>query len=153
ANFYRLHQDPQNMSETVSQAFLGMSINCAKCHNHPMEKWTNNDYYSMANLFARLRAKRGSIDGEEVVFVANSGDLNQPLTGHPKPPPPRNAKALPMDAPEDRREALADWLTAPANPYFARAIVNRIWANFLGVGLVNPVDDLRMTTPASNEKL
>jgi hypothetical protein len=153
ANFFLLHEDPPSMSETVSQAFLGMSINCAKCHNHPMEKWTNNDYYSMANLFARLRTKSGPADAEEVIFVASSGDLIQPLTGRPQPPRPLDGKALPMESPEDRREALADWLVSPDNPYFARAIVNRIWANFFGVGLVEAVDDMRMTNPSSNPAL
>jgi hypothetical protein len=153
ANFYLLHEDPPNMSETVSQAFLGMSINCAKCHNHPMEKWTNQDYYSMANLFARVRTKSGHGDGNEIIFVSSSGDINQPLTGRPQPPRPLDGTALPMDSPEDRREHLADWLTSPENPYFARAIVNRVWANFLGVGLVEAVDDMRMTNPASNERL
>lgn len=153
ANFYVLHEDPQTMSETVSQAFLGMSINCAKCHNHPMEKWTNRDYYSMANLFARVRTKSGRADGEEIVFVASSGDVNQPLTGRPQPPRPLDGKALPIASPEDRRDALAEWLVSPQNPYFSRAIVNRIWANYLGVGLVEAVDDMRKTNPASNEKL
>jgi hypothetical protein len=153
ANFYVLHEDPPSMSETVSQAFLGMSINCAKCHNHPMEKWTNKDYYSMANLFARVRAKRGSREGEQIIFVASSGDINQPLTGRPQAPRPLDGTPLPMEATEDRREHLADWLVSKNNPYFARAIVNRVWANFFGVGLVEAVDDMRMTNPASNERL
>jgi hypothetical protein len=153
ANFYVLHDDPRAMSETTSQAFLGMSINCAKCHNHPMEKWTNKQYYQMANLFARVRAKSGAGEGDNVVFVSNSGDLVQPLTGHPQPPAPLDGKALPMDSPEDRRAALADWLVSRENPYFSRAIVNRIWSNFMGVGLVQAVDDMRATNPASNEKL
>lgn len=153
ANFFVLHEDPTSLSETVSQAFLGMSINCAKCHNHPMEKWTNRDYYSMANLFARVRVKTGVAEGDRIIFVASSGDLNQPLTGRPQVPRPLEGKEFPIDSPEDRREHLADWLVAPENPYFARAIVNRIWANFLGVGLVEAVDDMRKTNPASNERL
>ena len=153
ANFYVLHDDPRTMAETTSQAFLGMSINCAKCHNHPMEKWTNNQYYQMANLFARVRAKSGPAEGDNVIFVADSGDLVQPLTGHPQPPAPLDGKSLPMDSPDDRRSPLADWLVSPDNPYFSRAIVNRIWANFLGAGLVEAVDDMRITNPASNEKL
>jgi len=153
ANFYVLHDDPRAMAETTSQAFLGMSINCAKCHNHPMEKWTNNQYYQMANLFARVRFKSGSSEGENVVFVADSGDLVQPLTGRPQRPTPLDGKSLALDSPEDRRLALADWLVSRDNPYFSRAIVNRVWANFMGVGLVEAVDDMRMTNPASNEKL
>ncbi len=152
-NFYVLHEDPRFMAETTTQAFLGMSVNCAKCHNHPMEKWTNEQYYRFANLFARVRAKTGSGDGDEIIFVADQGDIVQPLTGKAQPPTPLDGKPLSLDDPRDRREALADWLTSRDNPYFARSIANRVWANFFGVGLVEPVDDLRMTNPASNEKL
>jgi hypothetical protein len=152
-NFFVLHDDPRTMAETTSQAFLGMSINCAKCHNHPMEKWTNDQYYKMANLFARVRSKVGGADGDQVIFAAAQGDLVQPLTGKPQVPEPLDGKAIRMDSPEDRREHLADWLVSPDNPYFSRAIVNRVWANFFGIGLVDPVDDLRKTNPASNEEL
>ncbi|MBI4658163.1 MAG: DUF1553 domain-containing protein [Verrucomicrobia bacterium] len=153
ANFYVLHEDPPAMAETVTQAFLGMSINCARCHNHPMEKWTNDEYFGMANLFARVRAKTGTADGERLIFAATSGDINQPRRGRPQPPRPLDGQPLPMDAPEDRREHVANWLVSRNNPYFSRAIANRIWANFFGAGLVQPVDDLRVTNPASHEKL
>lgn len=152
-NFYVLHDDPRLMAETTTQAFLGTSINCAKCHNHPMEKWTNTQYYQMANLFARVRTKAGGADGDNVVFVASAGDLVQPLTGKPQPPAPLDGKSLLIESPEDRRAALADWLVSRDNPYFSRAIANRVWANFMGIGLVEAVDDLRVTNPASNEKL
>jgi hypothetical protein len=153
ANFYVLHDDPTKMAETVSQAFLGMSINCAKCHNHPMEKWTNDQYFGLANCFARVRAKNGKSDGEFVVFADFAGDVVQPLTGKPRPPQPLDGVAADMASTVDRRKALADWLISPANPYFTRAIVNRVWANFMGVGLVDAVDDMRKTNPASNEPL
>ena len=153
ANFFVLHEDPRLMAETTSQAFLGMSIQCAKCHNHPMEKWTNDEYFGFANLFARVRAKSGATEGENVVFVANRGDVVQPLRGKPQPPKPLEGKSMPIDDEGDRREALASWLTSPQNPYFSRAIVNRVWANFYDVGLVEAVDDLRVTNPASNEEL
>lgn len=153
ANFYVLHEDPLSMAETTTQAFLGMSINCARCHNHPLEKWTNDEYFGMVNLFARVRAKSGAGDGDRIIFVATSGDVNQPRRGRPQQPRPLESKPLPIDSPEDRREALSQWLTSRDNPYFGRAIVNRVWANFFGVGLVQPVDDLRVTNPASNEKL
>jgi hypothetical protein len=152
-NFFVLHDDPRLMAETTTQAFLGMSINCAKCHNHPMEKWTNDEYYQFANLFSRVRAKAGEGDGDTVIFASTSGDLVQPRTGKPQPPRPLEGMALPIDSPEDRRGALASWLTSPENPYFARSIVNRVWANFMGAGLVEPVDDLRATNPSSNEQL
>jgi hypothetical protein len=156
-NFYALHQDPETMTENVSQAFLGLSIGCAKCHNHPLEKWTNDQYYAMANLFSRVRAKGWggeyrNGDGARTLFVSASGDLVQPSTGVPQPPAPLDAEPLADDS-GDRREYLAEWLTAPGNPYFARAITNRVWANFFGVGLVEPLDDLRLSNPASNEAL
>lgn len=157
-NFYTVHEDPESMAENVSQAFLSLSISCARCHNHPLEKWTNDQYYQFANLFARVRGKgwggdARSGDGRRTVYVEPAGDLIQPRTGKPQPPAPLDAPPIEANDPRDRREVLADWLTSPENPYFARAIVNRVWANFLGVGLVESVDDLRASNPASNEKL
>lgn len=152
-NFYVLHDNPRDCAENVSLAFLGMSINCAKCHNHPMEKWTNDQYYQFANLFARVRSKVGNGDGDNIIFVSSTGDLVQPRTGKPQVPAPLDGKPLPMEDTHDRRLAVADWLTSPENPNFTRSIVNRIWANFYGVGLVEAIDDLRSTNPASNEKL
>ncbi len=153
ASFFLLHDDPAEMAENVSQAFLGMSIQCAKCHNHPMEKWTNDQYYAFANLFSRVRAKSTPRAGNAVVFAAAEGELIQPVSGRPQPPAPLDGRAIAFDAPGDRRAALADWLVSRDNPYFARSIVNRVWANYMGVGLVEAVDDMRKTNPASNEKL
>ncbi len=152
-NFFILHDEPTKLAETVSVAFLGMSINCAKCHNHPMEKWTNDQYYAFANLFSRVRSKNGGVPDERVIFADTTGDLVQPLRGRPQPPTPLDAQPISLTAPEDRRAPMAQWLTSPDNPYFARSITNRVWKNFLGTGLVEGVDDLRMTNPASNEKL
>ncbi len=157
-NFFALHQDPENMAENVSQAFLGLSIACARCHNHPLEKWTNSQYYAFANLFSRVRAKGwgGDFrngDGVRTLYVVPTGELIQPLTGKPQPATPLDGEPLPFDATDDRRIHLANWLTAPENPYFARAITNRVWANFFGPGLVEEVDDLRLSNPASNEEL
>ncbi len=158
ANFYALHQDPEEMAETVSQAFLGLSINCAKCHNHPLEKWTNDQYYGMANMFSRVRAKgwggdfRGG-DGLRTVYSDTQGELIQPSRGTPQLPRPLDGQPIPFASNVDRRIALAQWLTSKDNPYFTRAIANRMWANFFGVGLVERVDDMRVTNPASNEKL
>jgi len=157
-NFYSVHQTPEEMTENACQAFMGLSIGCAKCHNHPLEKWTNDQYYAMANLFARVRAKgwggdSRNGDGVRTVFVSDSGELIQPSRGRPQPPAPLDADPLPPDDPRDRREVLADWMTDPENPYFARAIANRVWANFFGRGLVEMVDDLRLSNPASCEPL
>jgi len=158
ANFYALHQDPQDMAETTSMAFLGMSIGCARCHDHPLEKWTNDDYYGMVSLFARVRGKgwggdRRSGDGNRVIFLADYGEVMQPRIARPQPPKPLDGTAISFESDADRRVHLAQWLTSPDNPYFSRAIVNRVWANYFGLGLVDKVDDLRLTNPASNEPL
>ena len=157
-NFFAVHQDPETMAENTSQAFLSLSIGCAKCHNHPLEKWTNDQYYAFANLFALVRAKgwggdARNGDGVRTLYVEPRGDLLQPRTGRALPPAPLDGEPLDPESPTDRREALAAWLISPDNPYFARAIANRVWANFFGIGLVNPVDDLRATNPASNDTL
>jgi len=157
-NFYALHQTPEDMAENVSQAFLGLSIGCAKCHNHPLEKWTNDQYYAMANMFSRVRAKGWGGDGRNgdglrTVFLAGDGELTQPLTGKPQPPTPLDGEPLAFDDPTDRRVHLAKWLTSPENPYFSRSIANRVWANFMGRGLVETVDDMRLSNPATNEPL
>jgi len=153
ANFFVLHQDPPELAETVSVAFLGMSINCAKCHNHPLEKWTNDQYFGMASLFARVRSKEAGGDGNRIVYAVTSGEWAQPRTGKPQPPQPLDGAAVAFDAEIDRREHLAAWLTSPKNPYFTKAIVNRVWANYFNVGLVENVDDLRLTNPPSNAAL
>ncbi len=157
-NFYALFQSPEEMTENASQAFLGLSLSCAKCHNHPLEKWTNDQYYAMANLFSRVRAKgwggeARNGDGLRTLFVVASGELVQPRTGMPQPPTPLDSKPIPFEETADRRIPLAQWLTAPENPYFAKSITNRIWANYFGVGLVERVDDMRVSNPASNEVL
>ena len=157
-NFYAVHQDPETMAENVSQSFLGLSINCARCHNHPLEKWTNDQYYAFANLFSRVRAKgwggdSRSGDGLRTVYVESRGDLIQPRTGKPQPPAPLDGEVVEPESVRDRREALAEWLTAKDNTLFSRAITNRVWAAYLGRGLVEPVDDLRSSNPASNEPL
>lgn len=157
-NFYALHQDPETMAENVSQAFLGLSIACAKCHNHPLEKWTNDQYYAFANLFSRVRAKGWGGDprngnGLRTVYVSTTGELIQPLSGKAQPPTPLDGESVAFDATEDRRIHLAKWLTSADNEFFARSITNRVWANYFGVGLVESVDDMRASNPASNEEL
>ena len=157
-NFFALHQDPENMAENVSQAFMGLSIACAKCHNHPLEKWTNDQYYAFANLFSRVRAKGwgGDVrngDGVRTLYTVSTGELVQPRTGKPQQPTPLDGDAVPFDATGDRRKHVARWLTSPENPYFTRSIVNRVWANFFRIGIVNEVDDLRRSNPASNDAL
>jgi hypothetical protein len=157
-NFFAVNQEPETMAENVSQTFLALSINCAKCHNHPLEKWTNDQYYAFANLFSRVRAKgwggdSRSGDGIRTLFVESRGELLQPRTGKPQLPAPLDGETLDPDDTGDRRYHLAKWLTAPENPYFTRTIANRVWAAFFGMGIVEPVDDLRASNPASNEPL
>ncbi len=152
-NFFALHQDPKELAEVTSQAFLGMSIGCARCHNHPLEKWTNDQYYGMANLYSRVKVKNGDAKGEWTVFSTPDGELIQPRTGRPQPPRPLDGEPVADGPTVDRRALLADWLTSSANPYFSRAICNRVWANFMGVGLVEAVDDVRLTNPPSNDEL
>lgn len=153
SNFYRIARTPEDLGETASQAFLGIRVQCAKCHNHPFEKWTQNDYYQMANFFARVGRKNGDAANDLIIYPQPSGNVNHPKLGKPLPPRPYDGQPMELDAPGDRREFLATWLTAPANPYFARSIVNRVWRHFMARGLIEPVDDLRATNPATNEAL
>ncbi len=151
-NYFVLHKDPIDLTENATLAFLGQRIMCARCHNHPLEKWTQVQYYQMANLFARVGVKNGTM-GDNIVFAKTSGDILHPRLARPLPPTPLDGKSLPLDSPEDRRIAFTNWLTDPANTMFARTVVNRVWANFMGRGLVDPVDDVRASNAASNEEL
>lgn len=153
ANYYVMHKDVTDLTENASMAFLGMSITCARCHNHPLEKWTQKQYFQMANLFARVGLKNGVRAGDVQVYSNPVGEVNHPRLNKPLPPTPLDGEALAFDSPKDRRQHLAEWLTAPSNPYFARAAVNRVWKNFMGRGLVEAVDDMRATNPPSNEEL
>src|SRR3954469_16946058 len=113
-NFYALSQSPEEMTENASQAFLGLSIGCAKCHNHPLEKWTNDQYYAMANMFARVKAKgwggeARQGDGQRTLYAPVPGALTRPRTGKPQPPTPLDGRPLPLDDPADRRTSLAEW--------------------------------------------
>jgi len=151
-NYFVLHKDPIDLTENATLAFLGQRIMCARCHNHPLEKWTQTQYYQMANLFSRVGVKNGTM-GDNIVFAKASGDILHPRLARALPPTPLDGKSLPLDSPEDRRVAFANWLTDPANTMFARTVVNRVWANFVGRGLVDPVDDVRASNAASNEEL
>ena len=152
-NYYQLHRNTIELAENVTQAFMGLRITCARCHNHPLEKWTQKDYYQFANLVSRVAQKGGTGDGDVVVYRSPAGDINHPKLGKPLPPRPLDGEELALEGAADRRQHLADWLTSADNPYFARAVVNKIWANFMGRGIVHPFDDMRASNPASNEKL
>jgi hypothetical protein len=154
----RDRREPDEITTMVSQLFLGVRLDCARCHHHPFEIWSQDDFYSLAAYFARLGRRGQGVSppisgGEEVFFSRPSGSVKHPVTG--KVLPPRPLLGSPSDVPEDRdpREALADWVTSPDNPYFAKVIVNRVWADLMGRGIVDPVDDLRATNPPSNGPL
>jgi hypothetical protein len=153
ANYFVLHKDVTDLTEATSVTFLGMSITCCRCHNHPLEKWTQDQYWSMANLFSRVALKNGERSGDVNVQALPSGDAPHLRRGVPMPPTPLDGKPLSLDSPLDRRAYFVDWLTAADNPYFAKALVNRVWRNFMGRGLVEAEDDLRQTNPPTNPEL
>lgn len=155
ANYFIVNNSPQVLAESTSQLFLGTRLTCAQCHHHPFEKYSQDDYYSFAAFFARTGLKTsqefGLFSGERVVVIRTGGEVSQPRTGKRMAPKPLDAE--PVDHPLDRRIALAEWMTSPANQAFARATANRYVSYLLGRGLVEPVDDLRATNPATNPAL
>jgi hypothetical protein len=153
ANYFVLHKDVTELTEATAVTFLGMSVTCCRCHNHPLEKWTQDQYWSLANLFARVGIKNGDRAGEIAVQSLPEGDVLHLRRQIAMSPAPLDGKPLPLTSTLDRRKYFADWLTAKDNPYFAKALVNRIWRNFLGRGLVEAEDDLRQTNPPSNPEL
>jgi len=154
ANFYRIARTPEEAAESAAQLFLGVRIQCAKCHNHPYEAMTQKDYYGLAAFFARVRLKgqRFGLD-DEVVFLADVGEVTDPAHNQVQPPYAFGRQFDTVAPDEDRRRYLADWLIAADNPYFSRAMANRVWAHLTGRGIVEPVDDFRETNPPSNAAL
>jgi hypothetical protein len=155
ANYYRLSRTAVDQAETTAQLFLGVRMQCAKCHHHPFEKWSQDDYYGLAAFFVRLGSKNsrefGLFGGETVVYLQSSGEQTHPRKGGVVKPRPLDGE--PTDDPFDRRRKLAEWLTTPGNPFFARNLANRFWAYLMGRGLVEPIDDMRATNPPSNPEL
>lgn len=154
---YRDRRTPDEMATLVSQLFLGVRLECAKCHHHPFEKWSQEDFYQFAAYFGKVDHKGTGLSppisgGEETVFVSTRGDVKHPITGEVMSPQPLFGEAVPAEG-EDPREALVRWMTSKENDYFAKVQVNRVWASLMGRGLVVPVDDLRSTNPASNPEL
>jgi hypothetical protein len=161
ANYYRIARDPQNLAETTAQLFFGIRMQCAKCHNHPFERWTQDDYYSFSAFFARVRHKPDKtepgpnpmIPGGEIVYTDRAGEVVQPRTGKVMAPKFLGGAVAPVPAGKDRRLALAKWVTSPDNPFFAKSTVNRIWYHLMGRGIVDPVDDFRDSNPSANDEL
>lgn len=152
ANYYQIEPDTLKLSENTAQVFLGMRIQCAQCHNHPFDRWTMNDYYGFAAFFAQVGHKPGDDPRETVIFDKHDGEVKHPVTGAVMRPKFLGG-ATPDLKGKSRREVLAQWLTSPQNPYFARNFANILWAHFLGRGIVEPVDDGRVSNPPSNPEL
>lgn len=151
-NFYKGSPKPNDLTIAVSQIFLGVRLECAQCHHHPYEKWGQDDFYGLAAFFPRLQFKAGT-GGEQLLFASNRGDVKHPGTGEIVAPQVPGGQPVESPDASDRRTYLADWMTDTENPFVARTLVNRIWAQFMGRGLVDPVDDMRDTNPANNELL
>lgn len=145
ANFYRTVDGPGEQAEFMSELFMGVRLRCANCHNHPLDKWTQDDYHGLTAIFAK-------IEDDQVVKVKLSAEVMHPATREKAVPRIPGVKYLPIDV-NDGRVDLVEWLTKPDNPYFAKAIVNRLWKAMMGRGLVEPVDDFRSTNPATHPEL
>jgi hypothetical protein len=161
ANYYRIARDPQNLAETTVQLFCGVRMQCAKCHNHPFERWTQDDYYSTAAWFARVKQKKDPVEpgvnpatpGSEIVYVDRAGEVTQPRTGQQMKPKFLGGATPDIPPAADRREVLANWMASADNPFFAKSVVNRIWFHLNGKGIVDPVDDFRDSNPSANDEL
>lgn len=152
ANFYQLETDRLKVAENVAQVFMGMRTQCAQCHNHPFDRWTQDDYYSFAAFFSQIGRKGGEDYRELIVFNSGGGEVNHPVGGRVMAP--AYLGGGPADtAGKDRREILADWLASPKNPFFAQNFANRIWHHFFGIGIIDPVDDVRISNPSANAPL
>lgn len=154
ANFYRVERTPQDRAETIGQAFLGIRLSCARCHNHPFDRWTTDDYWQFAAFCAKVVERGGELYNEGVIYRDNARRLNNqsvtsPRRGQQAVPTLLGGEALPNEFQGDFVEAMADWMIADDNPYFAVAAVNRVWSHLFGRGVIHPVDDIRETSVPS----
>ena len=156
-NYFQHERDTLKTAENVAQVFMGMRIQCAQCHNHPFDRWTMDDYYGFANFFAQIGRKQGEDPRETIVFNSGGGDVKHPVGGRVVPPTFLGGATPDFKSPpyagKDRREVLAAWLASPDNPHFGRNLANIVWAHFFGRGIVDEVDDVRVSNPAANEPL
>lgn len=158
AVIYRDRREPVDTTTMFSELFLGVRLDCAKCHHHPSEKWGQDDFYHMAAFFGSIRQKGAGISapisaGNETFYFEAGKTVKHPVTGEVMDPRPPDGGDFKVAENENPRRALADWMTDPKNPYFAKAVANRIWAAFFGKGIVDPVDDFRLSNPPSNPAL
>ncbi len=155
--WYRSVRTPQDYVESIAQAFLGVRIQCAECHHHPAERWSQADYYGLAAVFARIGRKRGFADAEvptnEIIYVKHKGEVRHPRSDEVMQPRALGGPVFANSAFDDPRRGLATWMTATDNPFFARTMANRLWGHFMGRGIIHPIDDARSTNPPSNPAL
>ena len=151
-NYYQIERETLKVAENVAQVFMGMRLQCAQCHNHPFDRWTMNDYYGFASFFTQIGRKQAEDPRETVVFNSGGGETNHPVSKTPVPPKFLGGES-PKTEGQDRRKILGEWLASPQNPYFAKNLGNIIWAHFFGTGIIEPVDDVRVSNPASNPEL
>jgi len=153
SNYYEMERDPLKITENVAQVFMGMQIQCAQCHNHPFDRWTMDDYYGFAAFFSQIGRKGSEDPREAIIFNRNSGETKHPISNVDMAPKFLGGERPEISGGEDRREVLARWLASPDNPFFAQNLANRIWDHFFGRGIINPVDDVRISNPPSNPEL
>jgi hypothetical protein len=151
-NYYQIERETLKTAENVAQVFMGIRTQCAQCHNHPFDRWTMDDYYSFAAFFSQIGRKTGEDYRETIIFNTSAGEVAHPVGGRVMPPKFLGG-ATPNVAGQDRRVVLAKWLASPENPYFATSVANRVWAHFFGIGIIEPVDDVRVSNPATNPEL
>jgi hypothetical protein len=152
--WYRSVPDQKDRMQDIAQIFLGVRVQCAQCHHHPYEKWSQDDYYSFAAFFSTLGTKAADGPGETIVFhQRKAATMANPRTGKALSPAPLGGEVLRISPERDPRFALADWMSDRDNPFFARMLVNRYWKHFFGRGLVEPEDDMRVTNPATHPEL
>ena len=151
--WYRTVRNLTHQTNDTAELFLGTRINCAQCHHHPYEKWSQDDYYQLQAFFARMGRKSGETSQEPAIFVKLDGQVRNPVTNKIMQPRGLDGPEVKISEDDDPRHKLVDWMTMPDNPFFARALVNRLWGHFMSRGLVEPIDDLRVTNPPSNPEL
>jgi len=152
-NYYQIERDTLKIAEDTAQVFMGMRIQCAQCHNHPFDRWTQDDYYGFASFFAQVGRKNGEDPREQIVFNRGGGEVNHPLPGKRPVPKFLGGDVVKFEPGQDRRQVLAKWLASPDNPFFAKNLANIVWAHFMGKGIIDPVDDVRISNPAVNPEL
>ncbi len=150
-NFYKLEKDPKKITENVAQIFMGTRLQCAQCHNHPFDRWTQDEYFGFAAFFSQIKRK-GAADAAEQIIYDGQGEIKHPVTNQVAKPRFLGGEEVKVEG-NLRRHTVADWLTKPDNPWFAKNVSNIIWSHFFGIGIVEPVDDVRVSNPASNPQL